>query len=98
MSDAVDLLLDCEFVEVSQWQRQEQADSSLQDHEGVEKRFFNLCSCSINCRRVGHAPMSSHRLSRPYRTDFFCSVVADREHKVQLWSTRSGKLVPVFTS
>ncbi len=81
------------------WQaegNQEQLDSALQNRERVAKGALHYFRCSGNGRRVRHAPVRGHGLSRPQRARFPRGVIANREHKIHLGSIRPGKLVPAF--
>src|SRR5688500_6281751 len=45
---------------------------------------------------IRKAPVSRHGLTRPHRTHFIGCVVANSEHEIHHWRTRSGKLFPIL--
>src|SRR5260370_6939776 len=80
MSYLVDFLLQGKLVECRERQGQEQADSPIENGEGVTKCAFYFFRPAHAGARVGHAPLCRQRLSRPERADLRVDVIADLKH------------------
>src|SRR3974390_1207179 len=81
----VQMLLEREHVERTQWQTGENRNSIVEHAVGVSegKADFGL----VPGRRcgVGQAPMRRHRLPRPHRAGLRCCIVTQREYEIELW-------------
>ena len=97
-ADAIDFLLDREFVETGEGQTKEQANPALKHHEGIAKRAFYLLRRSLNTRGIGNTPVRGHRLAGSDGTNFLGSVVTDREYEIELRCAGLGEPVPVLAS
>src|SRR6185437_13426395 len=64
----------------------------------VAKCSLNLLWRAFDRRRVGNSPVGSHRLPRPQWANLIGCVIANREHEIDLRSTRFGELVPTLAA
>src|SRR6266403_1447375 len=96
--DAVDFLLDGEFVKGGQRQAQQQGDSALKNHECIAECALYLFRRTGHCGRIGNPPMCGHRLSRPNRADLFRCAITNGEYKIHVRRTGLGEFIPVLTS
>ena len=94
LSDAVDFSLQGEGVKRCQRQAEEEADAAIESDEGFGRRPARFPRRSLHGRRIGDAPMSRHRLTRPIGADFLRCVVADSEYKVKWRRVGPRELVP----
>lgn len=53
---------------------------------------------SLDCGGVIDAPLSGHRLARPYRTHLARCPIADREDEIQRWCAGLSELAPVLAA
>src|SRR5579863_8735133 len=84
-ADSFDSALKGELPELCEWQRDEQADSAVENHECIVIGPRNLRGSSRDARRIGHAPVRGHGLPRPERTRFLRGVVAHGKNKIHFW-------------
>src|SRR3974390_3535852 len=76
----------------------EEADSPIKEKVGIAESLLNLFWRAHNRCRIRNAPVRCHRLPRPYRTDFFRSVVTDSENEIELRRVRFREFVPTLAS
>src|SRR5216683_4403027 len=94
MSYLVDFLLQGKLVECRERQGQEQADSPIENGEGVTKCAFYFFRRAHGGGRVGHSPVGRQRLSRPNRADLLGSVIADSKDEMELGRAGLRKFIP----
>src|SRR5438067_975440 len=75
-------------------QAEEKADPPVKHEEGIAESFLHFVFRALDYGGIGNAPVSSHQVPRPNRTDLTCSVVADAEVKVELWGIWPGEFIP----
>src|ERR1017187_499945 len=97
-ADAINFLLNGQLFEARDRQAEKQVDSTIKNHICVPESPFDLRRRAFNCCRIGYAPMTSDGLSRPDRTGFARSVVADGKYKIQLRRAGFRELVPTFAT
>src|SRR6204780_5899366 len=98
MPNLVNFLFDCEPIQSWKRKAQEQTYSAVEQKKRVAKRFLDSLLASSNRCRVGYAPMSCHGLAGPDGTNLFGGIVTNREHKIEIRSTRLSQLVPCLAS
>ena len=96
LADVVEFPLESEAVESLQGKAEEETDSAIEDQEGVSEGAFGIGLSPANGGRVGHTPMSRHRLTGPYRADLFGGVVTDGQDEVKFGSSGLGEFIPGF--
>ncbi len=98
LSDSIDFLLDGQRVKTGQGQTKQKADSAIQNHECITEGLLDLLGCSDYSRRVWHAPMRGHWLTRPDGANFFGRVIAHGENKMQIRCSGLGEFVPILAT
>jgi hypothetical protein len=97
-TDAIDFFLNRQLVETREGQREEEADSAVEHHEGIAKRLVDLFRRTGNSRGIGNTPMRGHWSAGPHGTNFVRSVVANREHKIDVRRPSFRELIPTFAA
>src|SRR5258708_35896437 len=97
-TDPIELTLQFGNVGPGDRDSREQLDPGFEFPKGLAKGQCLFGSSPLCGGRVSNSPMSGDRLTRPYRADFACRVVADCENEIQPRRARRGKLVPTFAA
>jgi hypothetical protein len=97
-SNLLDFLLDRQFIETRKRQAQQQANSAIENVEGITKGTFYALWRPFDGSRVGNAPIRGHWLTRPNRADFFGRVITNSNNEIHFWSARLGKFIPILTA
>src|SRR5208283_1635420 len=91
-------LLECQPIKSRQRQRKQKADAAIEEKKCVSEGTFDFSSISHNCGWVWNSPVGGHGLTWPDRAYFVGSIVANREHEVQMRRVGLCKLVPALAA
>src|SRR5215469_13987098 len=92
--NVIDFFLECQLTELLDRKGEEEADTAIERKESLAESTCNFFGSAFNSGGIGNAPMGSHWLTRPDRTNFLGRLVADGEDEVQLGRVRFGELIP----
>jgi len=94
LPNAVDFLLDREFVEARKRQAQQKADTSVKDIEGITKSTVDLVFRPRDRGRVWYGPVRRDGLAGPDRTGRFGGVIAHGDNEMKLRGAQLCELIP----
>src|ERR1700749_3009929 len=84
VADLPEFALKGQLVERTQGKSSENADALVEEPIGFPEGLRDFGRCAFGFGRIGDAPMCRHRLSGPDRAVLGRSIVAHREHEIEL--------------
>ncbi|VVD30867.1 protein of unknown function (plasmid) [Paraburkholderia dioscoreae] len=97
-TDALHFLLDCDAVQLFEWQIREELDALPHLNIGLQECLALVVVRAFGRRRVGHAPVCFRRVTGPNRAYLAGCVVANRKNEVDLRCAVFSEFVPALAA